>query len=286
MSRRRAKTSSVLALALVLVPVAGGVTRAGAVPPRGVLGGTPHTVRLRPVVGEVGPAPRRRSGRSTRATRAARLASSAAVAACDPSQVAAMRAAPDATAGADPAGVCVLSGARGAPRSRPRQLLGPAGLSGNDVASVSITAHGRRRYALALRVVRSREQTFDAFVAAHFHQRAAVTLDGDTVAIVDLQPEAPQFTSTEGVFEVAPGRGFSEATAHDLRDAFGEARDEQLVGLLQSATMTRAARAIVASVSASVDDRSQFVSDCRVREVPNSVVLGCFGHETLPRPAG
>jgi predicted nucleic acid-binding Zn-ribbon protein len=280
-SRRRAKTSSVLALALVLVPVAGGVTRAGAVPPRGVLGGTPHTVRLRPVVGEVGPAPRRRPGRATRATRAARLASSAAVAACDPSQVGVMRAAPDATAGADPAGACVLSGARGAPRSRPRQLLGPAGLSGNDVASVNITAHGRRRYALALRVVGSREQTLDAFVAAHFHQRAAVTLDGDTVAIVDLQPDASQFTSTEGRFEVAPSRGFSETTAHDLRDAFGEARDEQLVGLLQSATMTRAARAIVASVTASVDDRSQFVSDCRVREVPNSVVLGCFGHETL-----
>ena len=102
-----------------------------------------------------------------------------------------------------------------------------------------MTAHGRRRYALALRVVGSREQTLDAFVAAHFHQRVAVTLDGDTVAIVDLQPEASQFTSTQGVFEVAPSRGFSETTAHDLRNAFGEARDEQLVGLLESATMTR-----------------------------------------------
>ena len=114
MSRRRAKTSSVLALALVLVPVAGGVTRAGAVPPRGVLGGTPHTVRLRPFVGEVGPAPRRRPGRATRATRAARLAASAAVAACDPSQVGAMRAAPVATA--QPARVsCPAPAARRAP---------------------------------------------------------------------------------------------------------------------------------------------------------------------------
>jgi hypothetical protein len=66
-SRRRAKISSVLALSLVLVPVAGGVTRAGAAPPRGVLGGAPHTVRVRPVVGEV--APRRaveRAGRPGR----------------------------------------------------------------------------------------------------------------------------------------------------------------------------------------------------------------------------
>ncbi len=144
-----------------------------------------------------------------------------------------------------------------------------------------MTAHGRRRYALALRVVGSREQALDAFVAAHFHERAAVTLDGDTVAIVDLQPDASQFTSAQGVIEVAPTRGFSETTAHDLRDAFGEARHEQLVGLLDSATMTVAARTIVASVTASVDDRSQFVNDCRVREVPNSVVLGCFGHAIL-----
>ena len=77
-----------------------------------------------------------------------------------------------------------------------------------------------------------------------------MTLDGDTVAIVDLQPDASQFTSTQGVFEVAPSRGFSETTAHDLRNAFGEARDEQLVELLESATMTRAARTIVASVTA------------------------------------
>jgi hypothetical protein len=277
-SRRRAKTSSVLALALVLVPVAGGVTRAGAAPARGILGGAPHTVRVRPVVGDVGPVPRRRPGR---VGRAARLTSSAAVAACDPARVNAMRAAPDATAAADPAGACVLSAAQGAPPTRARHLLGPAGLSGNDVASVSMTAHGRKRYALALRVVGSREQTLDAFVAAHFHQRAAVTLDGETVAIVDLQPEASQFTSTQGVFEFASRGGFSETTAHDLRNAFGEARDEQLVGLLESATMTRAARTIVASVTASVDDRSQFVNDCRVREVPNSVVLGCFGHATL-----
>ena len=134
MSRHRAKTSSVLALALVLVPVAGGVTRAGAVPPRGVLGGAPHTVRLRPVVGEVGPAPRRRPGRATRATRAARLAASAAVAACDPSQVGAMRAAPDATAGADPAGACVLSAARGARRAPGRDT------SSDRQASVATTS--------------------------------------------------------------------------------------------------------------------------------------------------
>ncbi len=135
-----------------------------------------------------------------------------------------MRATPDATAGTDPAGTCVLSADRGAPPTRPRHLLGPAGLSGNDVAAVSLTAHGRRRYALALRMVGSREETLDAFVAAHFHTRAAVTLDGDTVAIVDLQPDATQFTGTEGVFEVAPTRGFSERTAHDLRDAFSGTR--------------------------------------------------------------
>jgi chromosome segregation ATPase len=41
--------------------------------------------------------------------------------------------------------------------------------------------------------------------------------------------------------------------------------------------MTRAARQIVASINSSVDDRSQFADDCPVREVPDAVVLGCFG---------
>jgi chromosome segregation ATPase len=45
--------------------------------------------------------------------------------------------------------------------------------------------------------------------------------------------------------------------------------------------MTRAARAIVASLTASVDDKSAFAGDCPVQEVPDTVVLGCFGHGTL-----
>ena len=203
----------------------------GAVPPRGVLGGTPHTVRLRPVVGEVGPAPRsstrpgdpgdpggpaglERRGRGVRPVPGRRDAGGARRH---------RRRRPGRRGVSCPA----PAARRG---SRPRHLLGPAGLSGNDVASVSITAHGRRRYALALAWSRSREQTFDAFVAAHFHQRAAVTLDGDTVAIVDLQPEAPQFTSTEGVFE---GRARPRVLRGDRATIFGmpsgRRADEQLV---------------------------------------------------------
>ncbi len=78
-----------------------------------------------------------------------------------------------------------------------------------------------------------------------------------------------------------PDHGYSRATADALRIVFSQARHEQLVGLLGAATMTPEARRIVASVSASVDDKSRFVDDCPVQETSDSLVFGCFGYGTL-----
>jgi hypothetical protein len=63
----------------------------------------------------------------------------------------------------------------------------------------------------------------------------------------------------------------------DLRDA----RSELLVSLLGRATMTRDARQVVASVTATVDEKARFAADCPVKEAADSLVIGCFGQGTL-----
>ena len=127
----------------------------------------------------------------------------------------------------------------------------------------------------------TRAATLDEFVVAHLHGKAAVTLDGETVATIELQPDEPAAVPLDGELTVAPGTGFHATTARGLHAAFDDARSEQLVELLRAATMTAAARRIVASVNASVDDKSQFVDDCPVQETPDSLVFGCYGRGTL-----
>ena len=249
-----------------------GPPRAGATEVRGVVAGDAHTVRIRPVLATVPAAPKRR------ATASARSAATVALTACDPARPTAVRSAPDASAHQDPTGTCVVSQSHPASRLHDRYLLGPAAFGGSDVTTVTVKKRARNEYALEMTFDASHAQALDDFAAAHFQgQPVAVTLDGTTVANFVLGRGEPSFTGMHGALWFEPAAGFSAATARELRATFTQARQEQLVGLVRATTMTHAAREIIASVNSSVDDKSQFADDCPVREVPDTVVLGCFG---------
>jgi hypothetical protein len=250
-------------------------TPAGADPARGILGGDPHTVRLRPVLGAVA------AERAGRAPHAAREQAAAAVAACDVTRTRAFRAAPGATARADPVGSCVVAATRDSRSRGARLLLGPATITGSDLERVRTVRGKGGAYAMVLHVLDTRAAVLDGFVTAHFHGKAAVTLDGEVVATIALEPDAPAFVPLEGTIRVGLAKRFSGDAARGVQALFTEAQSEQLVDLLGAATMTPEARRIVASVTASVDDKARFAKDCPVREMPDSLVLGCFGHSTL-----
>ncbi len=249
-----------------------GPSAAGATEVRGVVSGDAHTVRIRPVLATVPATPKRRSAAS------ARSAATVALTACDPAQPAAVRSVPDASPRHDPTGSCVVSASHHLSRSKERYLLGPAAFSGNDVRAVTVVRKGPKEFALDLTLDASHGQALDDFASAHFHaQPIAVTLDGATVATFVLGSGETTFTGMHGGIWFKPEHGFSQQDASSLRALFADGRQEQLIGLLHSATMTPAARRIVAAVNASVDDKSQFADDCPVREVPDAVVLGCYG---------
>jgi hypothetical protein len=160
-----------------------------------------------------------------------------------------------------------------------RRLLGPAFFTGNDVGQVRVTVRARGRFGLELSFDASHEHALADFAAAHARGApVAMTLDGRVVTAFVLQPGD---VTTYGSLWFAPKGGFTRAKAGELRGRFDEARHEQLVGLLESSTMTPAARKVVASVTSSVDDKSKFADDCPLREVPDTLVLGCFGRGTL-----
>ena len=266
---RAAFTGATLTVLVMLgaVPLAAAASD----PPRGILGGDPHTVRLRPVLGTVPAASRDKFSGTTKAE------ATAAVAACDVTRTLALRSAPSATAHTDPPGTCVVA----ATDTGARTLLGPATITGSDVERVRTVRGKRNRYSLSLRLMDTRAAALDGFVTAHFHRRAAVTLDGEIVATLGLEDDEPRFVPLDGTLVVALPKGYSGHVVRDLHSRFTQAQSEQLVGLVTAATMTPAARRIVASVTASVDDKSRFADDCPVKEMPGSLVLGCFGRSTL-----
>ena len=108
-----------------------------------------------------------------------------------------------------------------------------------------------------------------------------MTLDGETVATIELEADEPAAVPLDGALAVAPGRGFTTATARDL--ATGVRR--------------RAQRAARRTCSAG-DDDARGATDRRVgerqrrrqvavrRRLPRAgatelVVLGCYGRGTL-----
>jgi hypothetical protein len=248
-------------------------TRAAATP--GIVTGNARTVRLRPVVATAPAAPAKRP------KRAAREAAAAALAACDGAHVRALRATPNASAGVDPPEHCIVAIQRGAGADGPRLLLGPAPVTGTDVKTVTMRRQHGGTFAIVLRTTASRTQNLDALAGAHLHQRLALTLDGAVVATFAVEPSAAAFTSLAGSVTIPLRRGTSKGDVAALISELRDARSELLVSLLGRATMTRDARQVVASVTATVDEKARFAADCPVKEAPDSLVIGCFGDGTL-----
>jgi hypothetical protein len=268
-------SAGVLAAIASAGPATAVTTRALAAAAPGIVTGNARTVRLRPVVGT---AP---SESAKRPKRAARQAAAAALVACDTAHARALRATPSASAGVDPAEHCIVAAQRGSAADGPRLLLGPAPVTGTDIKTATLRKLHGGTFAIVLRTTASRAQTLDALAGAHLHQRLALTLDGAVVATFAVEPSAAAFTSLAGSVTIPLRRGTSKGDVTTLLAALSDARSELLVSLLGRATMTRDARQVVASVTATVDEKTRFAADCPVKEAPDSLVIGCFGQGTL-----
>ena len=274
------RASGILAALALAGVVFGAEAAAVADAPPGVLRGEPLTVRVRPLLGEV-PMP---SGRPSRAERT-RPAARARVAACDPTAKQALKAAPSASAGHDPADSCVVAAVARlriiAPPNCSAPPQSPAATSSRSADAVAPAADDRRSCSVSSS---TRAGTLDGFVAAHFHGKVAVTLNGATVATMQLEPNEAAAVPLDGEITGAPlVPGSPRRPRTDLCNAPSRTRaSEQLVGLLDTATMTTAARRVVASLRVSIDDKSRFVDRLPGAGDPDSLVLGCFGQGTTP----
>ncbi len=266
------RASAAVAAGVMLLVSSVAMPPAGASPTAsGIVQGRAHTLRLRPVLGSVAPPPSRRP------KRAARRAGTAALAACNVAHLDALRVVPSVTAADDPAPACVIASPQGASARAGRVLLGPAPITGSEVVGVAVEAAPKRRVALEVRVMGSQAAALDTFAASHFHQKLALTLDGRVVATFDLENADSAFVPLNGVLTVPLDAGVSRAEAAPLRRLMVESESEQLVSLLAQATMTTAARRLVAGVNSKVEDKSPFARDCRVTsEEADSLVFGCF----------
>jgi len=258
------RTLTAAALVLLAAIVAPPAVLA-AEPPDGLLDGAAHVVRLRPQIAEV-PAARGRVNRRAAANAAA------AVASCDPGEVDALAQVPTTERADDAAGVCVVLGR--ADRARDRALLGASRLSGDGIRVVQRHRVGGDRYELALRTT----PRGAALLAATPPDAAALpqTLDVDGRIVGDATLETSPSGATTVVVTPPNANGFSGPQAESLIERIQQARDEQLVELVDGSELTRHARELVADNQTRVDDKDDFNRDCPNPESAATLTLACY----------
>lgn len=244
--------------------------------PDGLVSGTPHWARVRAVVTMLPAATHPR-----RVSASARQAAADAVASCDPARVRALKWIPTTARAADATGACVVLAARDASENARRYLLGPAALTGNEIASVRVgRLHSARdkshRSVVNLTLDGPAAAAFDSFAADHFHQPMAVTLDGAVVSSSVVQPTAAAPAPTGGAIEIGGDRALTQADARALVAAFEDSKSEQVIGLVDQTTMTPLARVIVGGAEPRLDDKARFRRDCATPEASTALVLGCY----------
>jgi hypothetical protein len=263
--------------ALLFATVLAAATPLSSHVPDGLVSGTPHWARIRPVIATVAPATHPR-----RVSASARQAAADAIASCDPARVRALKWIPTTARTADAPGACVVLAARDAPNDARRYLLGAAALTGNQIESVRVDRSGKaardakRRVAVALDLDELGTTAFDTFAADHFHQRMAVTLDGAVVSSSVVQGGEVAPTPTGGLIVVDLGSQGTRATTRRLATGFEDSKSEQMIDLVDQTTMTAAARAIVGRTNPRVDGKVQFRNDCKTPEASSTLVLGCY----------
>jgi SecDF, P1 head subdomain len=262
--------------AVLFAAVLATTTPASSHVPDGLVSGTPHWARVRPVIATLPAATRPR-----RVTASTRQAAADAVASCDPARVRALKWIPTTARTADAPNFCVVLAARDAPRNGRRYLLGAAALTGNQIESVRVGRFGSarskaRRSLVDVNLDSAGTAKFDTFAAEYFHQLMAVTLDGEVVSSSVVQPAAASPVPTGGVIQVGQERALTQADARTLADGFEDSKSEQMIELVDRTTMTASARVIVGRANPRLDDKERFRSDCKTPEASSTLVLGCY----------
>ena len=108
-----------------------------------------------------------------------------------------------------PGGNLLLSGASGA--GPERYVVGPAALSGTDVASTSVSGD-RGMWEVTVHLTDEGSVTWDALASEQFHALVAVDLDSRVLTAPVIQPERTSFTSFDGRLQLC-GFAHAEATA-------------------------------------------------------------------------
>lgn len=246
--------------------------------PDGFVSGTAHALRVRPILGELPPAPKRRVRPA-----AARLAATA-VASCDLAQVTKAAAVPSTAGADDTASACVVNPVdQSAPRAH-RYLLGPSRLTGSDVASVRVretrvSKKAKPTFAVEMKLT---DRGAAAFAADPSTTGLAVVVDGEIVLGTLTTANEPINDGSELTLTYAAKRGtLSRAAATRLVRSIDQARSEEVIGFAERLTMTPDARALFALNAPRIDDKRRFAKDCPIPDSQGTFVLGCQGNDRI-----
>jgi hypothetical protein len=241
--------------------------------PDGLISGSPHVVRFRPELLTLAREP-------AKLTRRERTAGAAAVASCDAAQVEAADKVPTTSRAEDAAAACVVLPVGSRAASAGRVLLGAAQLVGEAIQEVDVRTH-KKRDEIVVRLTTSVSKLVvppdvqESGTAFFTPPAWRVDVDGVVVGRV-VDGRSPGFAPTIGAQLVISGPAIRDQAARELAEHIDQARSEQLIGLVDQATMTRHARELVAAAGGRVEDKSQFGIDCRAPEAPGTLVLGCY----------
>jgi hypothetical protein len=268
--------STLLVLVIAIAPV--GVASAMPPPdvPDGVVSGRPHQLRIRPVLATVAaPDPDREVSRRARATAAA------AVASCDLSPVRNTSTVATTRRSGDDPGACVVLQVPAGSGRRGRYLLGPAVVTGVDLARATTSRTGEDTYVVTLDLSDHGTTVFDDFARQRFHERIAVTLDATVQAAPVVQADRATFAPTGGRVDASLSRGMPRSNATDLATRYEAAIIEPIVEMASTATMTRAARQVLGRTRPRLDGKVEFARNCALADAEDDLVLGCYTGGTV-----
>jgi hypothetical protein len=243
--------------------------------PDGFVSGTAHAVRVRPILGEVSPAPKRRVRPA-----AAELAATA-VGSCDLARVTAIAAVPSTGRAGDSSGGCVVNSNDSRARRARRFLLGPARLTGSDIVATRVRATRVSKQAKATYTVEMKLSDRGAarFAADPSTANLAVVVDGKVVPGTLTSAGTGAAIVSGLTLTFAPERrATSRAATAGLVRLINEARSEEVIGFADQLTMTPDARALFAANSPRIVDKRRFVRDCPIPESVGTFILGCQGN--------
>lgn len=272
-------TGAVVALLAVVIPMS-RPGAAGTAPDRGVpdgfVSGRAHQFRIRPVLATVAAAAPAR-----RVTARARAAAAAALASCDVTAVRRTAAVPTTGRNGDDPAACVVLPARGGSGRRARYLLGPAVITGADLAGATTSRARKGAYAVSLELSEHGASAFDDFARQRFHRRIAITLDAGVQAAPVVQADAAAFVPTGGAVDGSVPRGLRRSDALELAGRYEQAIVEPIVSMAAAATMTTTAREILGRTRPRLDGKAEFARDCELADAEQDLVLGCYTERTV-----